>query len=108
MAARARQTAAGIQALANTAQGVKASLLHQAVISCVLPILTYRVDAWWPGLARSCGSRLTSNGVNSTLSHLESTLRQAIRGTLPIYRTTPIPILHREAAIPPLELTLNY
>ena len=108
MAARARQTAAGIQALANTARGVKASLLRQAVISCVLPILTYGVDTWWPGLARSCGSRLTSNGVNSTLSHLESTLRQAIQGTLPIYRTTPIPILHREAAIPPLELTLNY
>ena len=108
MAARAKQTAAGIQSLANTARGVNARLLRQAVISCILPVLTYGAEAWWPGLARPHGSRLITNGVNSALSHLENTLRQAIRGSLPVYRTTPIPILHREAAIPPMVLILNY
>lgn len=85
-----------------------ASLLRRAVISCILPVLTYGAKAWWPGLARLRKSKLLPNGVNAALSHLDGTLRQAIRGTLPIYRTTPTPILHREAAVPPMELILNY
>lgn len=108
MAARAKQTAAGIRSLANTARGVNAGLLRQTVISCILPVLTYGAEAWWPGLAQSRKSKLLPNGVNAALSHLDGTLRQAIRGTLPIYRTTPTPILHREAAVPPMELILNY
>ena len=108
MAARARQTAAGIQSLANTARGVNARLLRQAVIACVLPVLTYGAEAWWPGISRAHKTSFISNGVKSALAHLGNTLRYAIRSILPAYRTTPIPILHRESAIPPMELILNH
>lgn len=103
MAAKAKQTAAGIRSLANTARGVSARLLRQASIACVLPVLTFGAEAWWPGRCRLRKHKQVSNRVNAAFSHLENTFRQAIRGTLPVYRTIPTPILHREAAIPPLE-----
>lgn len=49
-----------------------------------------------------------SNRVGSSLAHLERTLREALRGVLPIYRTTPATALHREAAIPPMEIVLEH
>ena len=39
---------------------------------------------------------------------LEVVQNNALRGTLPFYRTTPIPALHREAAIPPIQVTLDH
>lgn len=46
--------------------------------------------------------------MGAAFSHLETVYRQAIQGTLPVYWTTPIPILHREAALPPLGHILDH
>lgn len=45
-----------------------------------------------------------SNRVDSSLSRLDWILRDALQGTHPVYQTTPIPALHRETAIPPMEI----
>lgn len=45
MAAKAKQTAAGICSLTNTAHGVRAALLRQATIACILPVLSYGAEA---------------------------------------------------------------
>lgn len=42
-------------------------------------------------------------GVRAVFSCLENVFRQVLQGSLPIYRTIPVPILHWEAAIPLLE-----
>ncbi|EYE90099.1 uncharacterized protein EURHEDRAFT_430444, partial [Aspergillus ruber CBS 135680] len=38
---------------------------------------------------------------------LDQVLRHALLGTLPVYRTTRTAILHRESAVPPMELLLD-
>lgn len=50
---------------------------------------------------------MVSNRVDSSLSPLERMLREALRGTLPVYRTTPISALHREITILPIKIILN-
>ena len=109
LAAKAKQAAAGVRSLANTVRGTRAHLLRQATVACVISVLCYGAEAWWPGRfrprPRNQGS--ISNQVDSSLSCLDRVLRDALRGTLPVYRTTPIPALHRETAIPPMGIILD-
>lgn len=41
--------------------------------------------------------------MGAAFSCLEAVYRQALQGSLPVYQITPVPILHWEAAMPPLE-----
>ena len=112
LAAKAKLAANGIQALANTVRGVKAPLLRQATIACVVSVLCYGAEAWWPGRRRlrqdlSGRQKLISNGVGAQVACLDQVLRNALLGTLPVYRTTRTAVLHRESAIPPMELLLD-
>lgn len=107
LATKAKQTAAGIKSLANTVRGANAHLLRHATVTCVISVLCYGAEAWWPGRHRSRNQHMVSNQVDSALSCLDRVLRGALRGTLPAYRTTPIPVLHRETAIPPMEIILD-
>lgn len=112
MAAKAKLASDGIQALANTVRGVKAPLLRQATIACVVSVLCYGAEAWWPGRNRirqdrSGRQKLVSNGVGAQLACLVRVLRSALLGILPVYRTTQTAALHWESAIPPMELLLN-
>ena len=52
MAAKAMQTAAGIKSIANTARGANAHLLQRATVACVISVLCYEAEAWWPGRHR--------------------------------------------------------
>jgi ribonuclease HI len=108
MAAKAAAHAAGIKALGNTVRGAPPRLLRQAVQACVVPVLCYGAEAWWPGLSRTRNNRTVSNRVQGLVHKLEVVQNNALRGTLPVYRTTPIPALHREAAIPPIQVTLDH
>jgi hypothetical protein len=108
MTAKARRAASGIQALSNTVRGAPVQLLRQAIQACVLPILCYGAEAWWPGKSRIVGGRETSNRVDNLAERLDLALRQALRGALPVYRTTPIPVLHRELGISPIKLALDH
>lgn len=108
LAARASRTVAGIKALSNTTRGVRASLLRQATIACVISVLCYGAEAWWPGLTRpGRPGKTISNKVAPQASHLGKILRKALLGVLPVYKTTPSAALHREAVIPPIEVTLD-
>lgn len=48
-----------------------------------------------------------SNRVSIQLACLDRVLRSALLRVLPVYKTTQTAVLHREAAIPPMELLLN-
>ena len=107
LAAKAKQTAAGIKSLANTVRGAKDLLLRHATVACVIPVLCYEAEAWRPGRHRPRNETYISNLVDSALSWLDRVLRDALRGTLPVYRTTPIAALLRETAIPPWRSSLT-
>lgn len=96
-----------ILSLANTACGVSARLLRHATIACILPVLTYGAEAWWPGHSRLKNQKMVSARAEAAFSCLEGVFRQAIQGSLPVYWTTSIPILHWEAAIPPWTIYLT-
>ncbi|KZL65521.1 endonuclease reverse, partial [Colletotrichum incanum] len=97
----------GLRGLGNTVWGAPAHLLCHAKTSCVLPTLYYASEAWWPGRNRTKNGHITSNGVNGLFRQLNTTQAKAIRAALPVYKTTPVPILQREAALPPAEVMLD-
>ncbi|KAL1952609.1 hypothetical protein VTO42DRAFT_4689 [Malbranchea cinnamomea] len=108
MAAKARHVANSIRALSNTVRGAPVQLLRQAVQACMLTVLCYGAEAWWPGSSRTERGKEVSNQVTSRVNQLDLVLRDALRGVLPVYKTTPIPALHREIGIPPMKLVLEH
>ena len=93
-----------IQSLANTQRGPQPSALRKVVKTVVIPCLTYGAEAWYEGLVkiRKCGSQVTE--ARTKQEHLvgivSRTLTPALRAILPVWRTTPTPVLYKEAAIP--------
>ncbi|KGQ00639.1 hypothetical protein PAAG_12704 [Paracoccidioides lutzii Pb01] len=61
MAAKARQVSNGIRALSNTARGAPVQLLRQSIQACVLSVLCYGAEAWWPGATRMEKGKEISN-----------------------------------------------
>ncbi|KAG0152997.1 hypothetical protein PDIDSM_1956 [Penicillium digitatum] len=96
---KARAVAQHIRNLARTTCGPPASSLRKAVITCVIPSLTFGTEAWYGG--RNRPAKQASKGTVSARvgwqSIIESTLALAIRGVLPVWRTTPTPSLFRDA-----------
>ena len=41
------------------------------------------------------------------MANIDIAIRTAARAVLPVWRTTPIPILHRESGLPPAEVLLE-
>jgi hypothetical protein len=105
-AAKARAVSQHIRGLARTVDGPPASSLRKAVMTCVLPSLLYGTEAWYAG--RMKPARYTSDGrpelVSARLgwhvSLLNKTRALAIRGVLPVWRTTPTATLFRDAGLP--------
>src|SRR5439155_14094905 len=100
-------TATHLKSLSNTIRGAQPNLLHQAVRACVLPILLYAAEAWWPGKSRPNRGKIISNRIGMHLQKLGVTLHIALRGILPVYRMTPLGSLYRETALPPIEIALD-
>ncbi|POS81729.1 hypothetical protein EPUL_006590, partial [Erysiphe pulchra] len=95
----------------NTMKGSPPYLLRQAVTSCVLPVVLYGIEAWWPGdrnlawrrkklqeLKHQCGKQIQL---------LSKAIHMSLRTILPIYRSTPLPILFREGGLPPTRIMLE-
>ena len=109
MASKGRKAVSGLNMLGNTVQGVEPYVMRQAVHACILPILTYAAPAWWPGKNRlDKKGKVIRNGVEGHLSRLNKVQNIALRTILPVWWTTPITIMQREAATPPIEHTLDH
>ena len=107
VAARAKRAAAGIRALGGTVRGAPPRLLRQATVACVQSRLCFGAEAWWPGLSRAPRGREISNQVGGLVDRLAAVQNEALRGILPVYKTTPLAVLHREAAVPPIAAALD-
>ncbi|POS83246.1 hypothetical protein EPUL_004837, partial [Erysiphe pulchra] len=78
------------------------------VTSCVLPVVLYEIEAWWPGdhtlawrrkklqeLKHRCGKQIQL---------LSKAIHMSLRTILPIYRSTPLPTLFRDGGLPPTRI----
>ena len=100
MAQRGRITAQGLQMLGGITKGAPAHVLRYATKACVLPILTFGAEAWWP-------PPNTQQQVRALARKLDLIQNIALRATLPVYKTTPTVVLHQAAGIPPVEQLLD-
>lgn len=96
--------AAHLHRLNNTVKGAPPHLIRQAVKACVLPIAFYGAEAWWPGDFTLRWKRkklqIQKHRSGQHLKMLSKAITLGLRAILPVYRTVPIPALHREAGIP--------
>jgi hypothetical protein len=89
-----------LRSISQTKRGLRPHLAYHAVTACVLPTLFYGADAWYP---RQRGCAIPEWMVNK----LNKALHQALRATVPVWKTFPIPALYREAGIPPVRIRLE-
>jgi ribonuclease HI len=89
----------GMKILAGCFKGAPTNSLLMVVRSCVLPILTYGFQAWWPTPQRRRVTTITAD--------LDKVVRKAVRTALPVYRTTPTHLLSHAAGIPPMDMILD-
>ena len=87
---RARAITDHINRLCRTVQGAKPGLVRQAVQGCAFATLFYGAETWY--------GRSTSQTV---LTMIQRAINRAARAVLPVYKTTPIPILLRETGWAP-------
>ncbi|EED12688.1 hypothetical protein TSTA_052120 [Talaromyces stipitatus ATCC 10500] len=78
----------------------------QAVSACVLHKAYYGAETWWPGRTRPGPSQI-SNRVGEHLEKLTKVILTGARAVLPVFRTTPKPVLYRESGFSPPEIELD-
>ena len=100
-AAKTRKAADALRMLGGVRRGAPASSLRLAVQAGVVPIFTYAAEAWFR--PKSPDARRGQ----AHLGLLDAALGESLRAALPVYKTTPTPLLHHAAGIPPAALLLN-
>ncbi|XP_044715282.1 endonuclease-reverse transcriptase domain-containing protein [Hirsutella rhossiliensis] len=86
------------------------SAMRRAVCACVIPVLLYAAEAWYPGPKSprwTKPSKEGPSGIGNLVKKMSKALYTSLRAILPVWRTTPTNVLHREAGIPPVPLLLE-
>ncbi|POS82270.1 hypothetical protein EPUL_006271 [Erysiphe pulchra] len=109
--AKGMVVAAHLRRLNNTMKGCPPYLLRQAVTSCVLLVVLYGIEAWWPEdhiLARRRKKlQELKHRCGKQIQLLSKAIHMSLRTILPIYCSTPLPILFRERGLPPTRIMLE-
>ena len=100
LSTKATAAADALRLLGGCAHGAPAHVLRSAVVACVISTATYASEAWWP--VPGAPSRV------GLAALIDKPIRIALRAALPVWRTTPIPLLHHAAGIPPAEVILDH
>ncbi|RKL06834.1 hypothetical protein BFJ70_g16980 [Fusarium oxysporum] len=109
-AAKAKAVAYHLRGLTNTVHGPLPSAVRSAVRACVEPVLLHGSEAWYRGKTRPRWTQPTKDLPSSNqhlLQRMSKAMNQAMRAILPVWKTTPITILHRESGIPPVDQLLE-
>lgn len=101
-----------LRRLNNTQRGSSPQLVRQAIKACVIPVVLYGAEVWYPGTTEF-GSRngkhfLKNSRNGKQVSRLNRAIISGLRAVLPVYKTTPLPILYRESGILPAFELLKY
>ena len=81
--------------------------LVTAVKMCVVPVATYGADVWWPGTTRLAAKGFVTPQTTHLCNLIDKAIHIALRAALPVWRTTPNAVLHRESGIPPARILLE-
>ena len=106
---KAHRVAQFIRQINTVQRGLNPGMMIKTVQACVLSTAFYGVEAWWPGLTRTTTQRdkRVGTGVGWHIDLIDRTVLKAVRAALPVWRTTPNKVLHRESGIPPAEILLQ-
>ncbi|TVY62678.1 putative 115 kDa protein in type-1 retrotransposable element R1DM [Fusarium oxysporum f. sp. cubense] len=99
-----------LRGLTNTIHGPLPSAVRSAVRACVEPVLLYGTEVWYPGATRprwEQPSKDRPSGIQHLLQIMNKAIVQSMRAILPVWKTTPTAILHRESGIPPITQLLE-
>jgi ribonuclease HI len=109
-AAKAKAVAYHLRGLTNTIHGPLPSAVRSAVRACVEPVLLHGSEAWYPGKTRPRWTQPMKDLPSSNqhlLQRMSKAMNQAMRAILPVWKTTPTTILHRESGTPPIDQLLD-
>ncbi|KAM3454106.1 hypothetical protein NHJ6243_008968 [Beauveria neobassiana] len=105
---KARRVINHLRAMNNTVRGMAATAARRAAWAVAMPILFHGLDAWLPGLDTG-NSRFKRNHISKTnLGKIQRVLNLACKMILPIWKTTPLEFLWKEAGIPPASVLLRH
>lgn len=93
---RSRVVTDHIKRLNGTSYGADTHMLRQATQSCAFSTLFYAAETWH-----------TPKTTKANIGKCQTAMNHAARAVLPVYRTTPIPILLRETSWAPVEAWLE-
>ncbi|KAI1005176.1 hypothetical protein K3495_g3041 [Podosphaera aphanis] len=88
-------------------RGAAPGPLVMAVDACVLSLATYGAEAWCPGSKRLIARGVVTPATTHLCNLVDKAVRLALRAAIPVWKTTPIPILHRESGISPARILLE-
>ena len=94
-----------IRNLARIKDGPPANSLRKAMIACVLPAALYGCEAWYTGIKKTArrrgrGQENISARAGGMIETIDKIFTTAMRGVLPVWKTTPNLTLYRDAGIP--------
>ncbi|XP_044720135.1 endonuclease-reverse transcriptase domain-containing protein [Hirsutella rhossiliensis] len=96
--AKAQAVAFHLRRLTNTKHGPLPSAMRRAVCACVIPVLLYAAEAWYPGPKSprwTKPSKEGPSGIGNLVKKMSKALYTSLRAILPVWRTTPTNVLHR-------------
>jgi ribonuclease HI len=108
--AKSQAVAYHLRGLTNTIHGPLPSAVRSAVRACVEPVLLYGTEVWYPGATRprwDQPSKDRPSDIQHLLQRMNKAIVQSMRAILPVWKTTPVAILHRESGIPPITQLLE-
>ena len=88
-------------------RGAAPGPLVTAVDMCVIPVATFGADVWWPGLSRPTAQGRQTPKSTNLCNLIDKVIHLALRSALPVWKTTPNAVLHRESGIPPARVLLE-
>ncbi|KAI0996073.1 hypothetical protein K3495_g12108 [Podosphaera aphanis] len=91
----------------STYRGAAPKALVRAVDTCIVPIATFGSEVWWPGLSRPTIRRTVTPQITGTCEMIDKAILMGLRAALPVVRTTPNVVVHREGGIPPSKYILE-
>ncbi|KDN63501.1 hypothetical protein CSUB01_12226 [Colletotrichum sublineola] len=112
--ATARKTAGHIRGLNKVLRGAPPLSMRRAVHTIVIPRALYGSEVWYPGNKRCSLKRkgdthpMVNHGLTYSIDKIQTAINNALRGCLPVWKTTPIPALLRESSTPPAGLLLDF
>src|SRR4051812_26562287 len=102
MASRGRTAANALRMLGGCFKGASAEHLLKVARACVLPTMTFAAEAWW------LPPKTTKKRMITGVDPMNKAWRAALRAALPVYKTTPVPLLHHAAGLPPVQQILDH